>query len=485
MAAGLLSNLAFEPFGLFPVIFVTLALLFRLWDSVSPVRAALLGFAFGIGFYGLGVHWIYVSVHEFGAALPLLAAAAVVLLSCILSALTALAGYLQAKFRTPHNWRFLALIPSLWVLAEWVRAWLFTGFPWLYIGYSQTGNWLAGWAPMLGVLGVSFAVCTIAGALTLIILRKSPILPASVVAAILLAGAAGSWTDWTNERYSPIEVAIIQGAVTVVDKWNKKKAVKLLDYFVTESRTHADKDLIVWPEAALPYFDTRLEKLKLWEVLQDLPADFLVGTLEKQVEDDRTNYYNSAFGITAEGVQRYRKSRLVPFGEYMPLRFLFEWLSDYVNLPASDMSAFTAPQAPLELAGRPAGISICYEDAFPSDILNLLPDASYLINISEDAWFGRNLAPYQRLQMSQMRAIESARPVLRAANKGISVSIDHRGRVIDLLSQAEGKILTTSIVPTAGTTPFVRFGLAPILILCAALFVVSVAASGKARETLN
>ena len=481
LAAGLLTNLAFEPVGFFPVAFFTLALLFWLWSPVSPGRAALLGFAFGVGFYGLGIHWIYISVHEFGSALPILAGAAVVLLACIMSALVALSGYLQAKFRTSDTWHYLAMIPALWVLTEWVRGWLFTGFPWLYIGYSQTGSWLSGWAPILGVLGVSFAVCTIAGALALILVRRSAILPAVAIAAVSFAGFIGERIDWASESHSPIKVAIIQGDVSVLEKWDQENAVKLLNYFVTESRTLADNDLVLWPEIALPYRDTRLEKLRLWELLEEIPADFLIGTLEEQAEGDITNYYNSAYGITDDGVQKYRKSRLVPFGEYTPLRNLLGWLSDYVILPASDMTEYGTPQAPLRLAGQPAGVSICYEDAFPEDILKMLPDASYLINISEDAWFGDRLAPHQRLQMSQMRAIETARPVVRAANKGISVSIDHRGRVIDQLSQSEGMILRTSIVPTSGTTPFARFGFTPILVLCAALIALSIAATRKNR----
>ncbi len=477
-ASGLLTNLAFEPFGFAIAAFLTLALLFRLWAGVSAGRAAWLGFAFGIGFYGIGINWIYISVHEFGSASPILAGASVALLACIMALFPALAGYAQAIVRAPSIWRYLALIPSLWTLAEWLRGWLFTGFPWLYAGYSQTDTWLAGWAPLTGVLGVSFAICVVAGALALSIRGVRPV-PIGIAALIVASGFSASRVDWAAERLPPINVAVVQGDVSVLQKWNRQNAIRLLDYFVTESQAIADADLIVWPEIALPYRDTHLEKIRLWETLENHPADFLVGTLEERLENGTVHHYNSAYGITDDGMQKYRKSRLVPFGEYTPFRDWLGWLHDFVVLPASDMTAFDRPQQPLNLAGQPAAVTICYEDAFPAEVVRMLPAAAYLVNISEDAWFGDRLAPHQRLQMSRMRALETARPVVRAANKGISASISHRGEVIDQLEQAKGRVLKTAITPTAGATPFVRYQSVPLLALCAALTGVSLIAGRR------
>ena len=468
LAAGLLTNLAFEPFGYFIVVFFTLAFLFRLWNSASPSQAAWLGFMFGIGFYGVGINWIYISVHDFGFASPILAGTTVVLLAVIMSLFTAISGYLQTKIHASLIWRNLALIPAIWTLAEWTRGWLFTGFPWLYVGYSQTDTWLAGWAPLTSVLGVSFIVCTLAGVLSHLSHKVRPI-PLGIAALIILIGFVGSRTDWTDETFKPIKVVVVQGDVSVIEKWDRNNAIRLLDYFVTESRAIADADLIIWPEIALSYPDTHLEKIGLWNILGEHTADFLVGTLEEEIELETTRYYNSAYGISEDDLQKYRKARLVPFGEYTPFRRWLDWLNELVSLPASDMTTYNPPQQPLLLAGQLAGVSICYEDAFPSDIIKMLPAATYLVNISEDAWFGDRLAPHQRLQMSRMRAIESARPVVRAANKGISASIDHRGQVIDQLEQSEGKVLKTTIIPTSGTTPFVRYGFIPLLILCVVL----------------
>ena len=265
------------------------------------------------------------------------------------------------------------------------------------------------------------------------------------------------WTPaWIHEN-SPIKVALVQGDIEIHAKWDRQQARHHLNYFVTQTEALNESDLVIWPEIALSYTATELEKLKLWELLQSYPPDVLLGVLEEQVVDQETIYYNSAFGIS-DKIQKYRKSHLVPFGEYTPFRFLLGWLKDFVIIPSSDMSAYDEPQMPLMLAGQPAGVSICFEDAFPSEILKMLPEANYLINISEDAWFGRVLAPAQRLQMSRMRAMETGRPVLRVANKGISASIDHKGQVIDQLSQADGKVLMTAITPTTGENTFVKLG---------------------------
>ncbi len=484
LAAGLLTNLAFEPFGYFIVAFFTLALLFRLWNRASATKAAWLGFLFGIGFFGVGINWIYISVHDFGFASPILAGTTVVLLATIMSLFTAISGYLQTKIHAPLIWRYLALIPAIWTLAEWTRGWLFTGFPWLYVGYSQTDTWLAGWAPLTSVLGVSLTVCTLAGMISLLT-HKIRLIPLGIAALILLIGFIGSWTDWTDESFKPINMAVVQGDVSVIEKWDRKNAIQMLDYFVTESRAVDETDLIIWPEIALSYPDTHLEKIGLWNILGQHSSDFLVGTLEEEVELETTRYYNSAYGISENALQKYRKARLVPFGEYTPFRRWLDWLNDLVSLPASDMTAYELPQQPLLLAGQLAGVSICYEDAFPGDIIKMLPTATYLVNISEDAWFGDRLAPHQRLQMSRMRAIETARPVVRAANKGISASIDHRGQVIDQLEQSEGKVLKTTIVPTSGTTPFVRYGFIPLLILCVVLIGLSIVLSRNPESQID
>lgn len=456
LVCGFLTNFAFEPAGIYPLVIVTLAVLFGIWGSSSPKLCALTGFAFGLGLFGYGISWLYISIHEFGAAPPALAVIFVMLLVCLLSMFIALCGYLQAIIDIPPHRRYLYLIPSMWVMFEWIRTWVLTGFPWLIVGYSQTDSWIAGWANFVGVLGVSMVVCVVAGVIAYSYLHGLKLTMVTFGTLIVLCGIPTLDPSWIHEL-PPIKVALVQGDIEIHDKWDPQQARHHLNYFVTQTEALSESDLVIWPEIALSYTDTVLEKLKLWELLQSYPPDVLLGVLEEQTVGQETVYYNSAVGISDE-IQKYRKSHLVPFGEYTPFRFLLGWLKDFVIIPSSDMSAYDEPQKPLMLAGQPAGVSICFEDAFPSEILKMLPEASYLINISEDAWFGRVLAPAQRLQMSRMRAMETGRPVLRVANKGISASIDHKGQVIDQLSQADGKVLMTAITPTTGKNTFVKLG---------------------------
>ncbi len=467
MLCGLVANGAFAPFGFYPLIFIALALLFALWQTQTPKACLVTGFLFGLGLYVPGISWLYISVHDSGGAPAAFAAAVVLALAAILAAVIATAGYLQAKMPIASTLRLLLVIPAIWTLSEWIRSWLATGFPWLYVGYTQTDTWLLGWAGIVGVLGVSLAVCTLAAILADLSIRG---LRFGIIAAglLLIAGGYGlsnpSWIELKN----PITVALVQGNVSTQEKWTVPAARELLRFFLTESAQLSEADLVVWPEIALPYTDQRLEKLKVWDRLQALPPDFLIGVFEQRDTATDTFHYNSAYGI-AETIQKYRKRRLVPFGEYTPFRSALSWLDGTVDIPASDFHAFDDPQPPLELAGETIGVTICYEDAFPTDILDMLPQASLLINLSEDAWFGNRLAPAQRLQMSRMRAVEAGRPVLRVANQGLSAAIDHNGQVIAELKRDAGSVLLATLQTTTGATAFVRYGNGPILMLCAAM----------------
>lgn len=461
---GVASNLAFEPFGIYPLIFITLSALFFIWRSSRAGSCATTGFLFGLGLYIPGVSWLFISVHEFGEAPMLFAAAVVVALAAVLSCGLALVGALQSLFKVSPAVRLLTVMPAVWVLFEWVRSWLFSGFPWLYVGYSQTDSYLVGWASVFGVLGVSYAVCVIAAILARFYTAGMNIRLALPGILLVVGGFALVNPPWIQTA-EPIKAAMLQGDVDIKDKWDVRQARKHLEFYFSNSQRFTDVDLVVWPEIALPYTDKRLEKLRLWDRLRTLPPDFIVGVLEEDETAGTVRYYNSAYGIS-DTVQKYRKQRLVPFGEYTPFRSLLQWLDHLVVIPASDFDAYSQRQSPIKVAGQIVGVSICYEDAFPTDMLGMLPEAGMLVNISEDAWFGRNLAPAQRLQMSRMRAVESARPVLRTANQGLSASIDHRGNVTDILTQDQGTVLIATVYPASGTNPFVLFGNYPIVLIC-------------------
>lgn len=471
-ALGCLSVAAFAPFGIHPVIVVALAVLFWCWHEQSPLRCARIGFAYGFGLFIVGISWLYISVRNFGHAPAALAIAVVIAVAAAQAAIIAAAGYLQALATNLHALRYLLLIPSLWVMSEWVRGWLFTGFPWLYVGHSQSDTWLAGWVPYLGALGASFALCLCAGALALLALERSNAAPGRLLALVFAllpwaGGAALASAEWVRELPNPVSAALIQADVSMGDKFDSQSANRTLKFFIETSAEAYRSDLVIWPETALAYSDEQLSAINFWERLKTHPAHFIVGVLDYQSDagDAEPTVYNSVFGI-GEEVQVYRKSHLVPFGEYVPFRNLLRWTSGFVQLPG-DMTPYDAPQGPLDIAGQKVGVTVCYETAFSDEVLKSLPEATMLVNVSEDAWFGSGIAPYQQLQIARMRSLETGRPLLRAANQGVSAAIDHRGQIIASLAQRDGKVLDVQIRPVEGMTPFTRIGHALLAPGCA------------------
>jgi len=475
-AAGLLLPLAFSPFDLFPLAVVSPALLFLLWRDVSPGRAAYRGLIFGLGLFGLGVSWVYVSMHEYGNMPTPLAAFATVLFVAGLSAYFALFGWCQARFFRARGRRHLLLtLPALWVLFEWLRGWLLTGFPWLDLGYSQVGGPLAGYASWLGVYGVSYFCALSAGLLAYSATEPKNILKYALpcFALVWIGGWVAGKVEWVQPVNHPLRVALIQGDVPLADKWRPDNRQAIVARYLALSAEAPQSDLIVWPEAAIPAYLDEIDPeffARLRRIGEAPKADFLIGVVER--DRDKHRYYNSVISIGSHsGV--YRKHHLVPFGEYPPLEPLFGWLMQSLQIPMSDFSAGPSDQPPLSAAGQKIGVSICYEDAFGEEVIHALPQATLLVNVSEDAWYGDSLAPHQRVQMARMRAIEAGRPMLRAANTGPSVVIDDRGRVIARSPEFQRYVLTAVAQPMQGATPYVRFGNLTVILFLAAMAVAS------------
>lgn len=468
LVSGLLLPLAFAPFGWFPLAIISPALLFLFWCEVSTARAAWRGFLFGIGMFGLGVSWVFVSMHRFGNMPIPLAALATGLFVMGLSIYPALLGWLQARFFNARSAAHqLLLLPALWVLLEWTRGWFLTGFPWLNLGYSQVATALSGYAPILGVYGVSFFCVVSAGALAAMVLepKKSFKLYLPLFLLIWTGGWLAEKVQWTQTLGKPLQVSLIQGNVSLENKWRPESRGAILNRYLTMSTQAPRSDIIVWPESAVPtYLDAidsnYLDRLK--RLSQEKQTDLVIGIVERDA--DKKNYYNSVISIGAS-TSTYRKHHLVPFGEFLPFKIFFSWLLQTLEIPMSDFSAGPADQAPLSVAGQKAGISICYEDAFGEETIRALPQASLLINVSEDAWFGDSLGPHQRVQMARMRALETERVLLRAANTGPSMVIDEHGTVTARSPQFEMYALTALAQPRQGSTPYVRFGNGPIVLL--------------------
>jgi apolipoprotein N-acyltransferase len=467
LLAGIGLVLSFAPFGFYPLAIIFPAILFYFWSEAKPVRSAWLGFLFGLGLFGAGASWVYVSIHEFGFMPAPLAALLVFLFVAVLSLFPAIAGGLQARIAKPGFVRLLFAAPVLWALMEWLRGWLLTGFPWLHLGYSQSNSLLMNLSPLIGVYGISLMVAILAAiAASMVRSRHKGQLLATggLAAAIFFFGWIATDLQFVEPAGKKVDIALLQGNVPLSEKWKPGASHQIISHYVALSRGAAnDAEIIVWPEGAVP---DSWQHVSAWLGLslprrQDGSApDYLIGTIDSEPAG---HYYNAAITVLATNNKPqasgiYRKHHLVPFGEFLPFKPLLGWLIDYLKIPMSDFSSWQGTQPDTKLAGWPVAISICYEDAFGEELAATVSDAAFLINISEDAWFGDSLAPHQRLQMAQLRARETGRYFVRAANTGITAVINEKGEVAASLEQFTSGALVSEVVPMKGITPYVRYG---------------------------
>ncbi len=485
---GAVTVAGYAPFGVFPLPVLTLAALFYLWSKApSPRGAAMQGFAYGLGLFLFGVSWVYVSLHDFGAMPALLAAIATFLFCAFLALLPAAAAYGCVRPRFSRAVMCALLAPAAWTLAEWTRGWILTGFPWLAIGYSQIpASPLAGYAPVVGIYGVTLATAASAGLLVVLWQsateksevgsRKSEVLrvilhPSSFILVVIwLTGFALKQIAWTVPAGAPVAVSVLQGNVAQDLKWREDRVVPTLNTYrrLTESST---AKLIILPETALPLFLQQVPEDYLNALAAHARAqggDILIGIPERIAGE---GYYNSVITLGSSPRQVYRKSHLVPFGEFIPLRPLLAGIVGALAIPLQDFSRGGADQRPLTVAGERVAVNICYEDAFGEEIIRQLPEATLLVNVSNVAWFGRSLAPRQHLQISRARAMETGRTMLRATNTGVTGVIDPRGELVAAAPEFATATVTHQVQGYRGATPYVRWGNYGALLLCVALIV--------------
>jgi apolipoprotein N-acyltransferase len=469
---GALTVLGFAPFYLFPLPLVTLAFLCHFWrNSARPRTAGLLGFSFGMGIFSAGVTWLYISLHDFGAMPMLVAVLALIFLCGYLALFPAMTGWVLKKLdiAAPIVWALAA--GALWALSDWLRSVLFTGFPWLTLGYSQAPlSPLAGFAPVIGVYGVSLLVILSAALLCLLgqkeFLKRRYFVP---LLAIWLAGFGLQQIHWTQPEGEPVTVSLLQGNIPQDMKWREDQLISSMENYARLT-LQSDSRLIITPEISIPLYRNEVSPGYLGQLAahaKQNSGDILIGLVE--APGNGSEYYNSMFSFGASPEQSYRKYHLVPFGEFIPLKPVFGWIINVLKIPLSDFSRGALGQQPMNIAGQRVAVNICYEDVFGEEIIQQLPQATLLANVSNDAWFGRSIGPRQHLQISQMRAIETGRYMLRATNTGVTAVIDERGKVLQ-----EAEIFTTTALHgTAqgftGATPYVRFGNSLILGLCGIL----------------
>ena len=482
LVAGAACVFGFAPFYAWPVPIVALAVLFHVWTgSLTPRQAAISGFAFGLGYFLAGVSWVFVSLHEYGSMPAALAAIATFLFCAFLALYFALPGWIAARF-APTPGRRLVLAAAAVTLAEWLRGWVFTGFAWLNLGTSQVpSSPLAGYAPWLGAYGTSFAVVGAAALLAALASRlarpRERGYAVAGLAALFAAGAAAGLVEWTRPAGATVKVALLQGNIPQEIKWREEIRPRIFEAY-REMIVAADARIVVIPETALPAFIDQLPADYLGGLREHARAagkDILMGTVERNPRGGEVDYYNSLVSLTAPGMPSYRKRHLVPFGEFIPAGF--NWILAVLRIPMSDFARGLAVQPPLEAAGIPLGVAICYEDIFGEEVIDALPRAQLLVNVSNDAWFGHSFAADQHLQASQMRALETGRWMVRSTNTGASAAIDPSGRVVSRLPPFTAATLVETVEPREGMTPYARFGNVP-----AVLFALGLAAAAMLRR---
>lgn len=459
---GALTVFGFAPFGLFWLPWLTLAGLLALWQqAATPAHTFKLGLAFGLGLYGFGIYWIYISLHTFGGMPAWFAAFCTFCLCAFMALFPALAGLLAKRLG-----HVLWSAPLLWALSDWVRSWIFTGFPWLTLGYSQAPDSpLAGFLPVVGVYGVSALLMLLSASLLALTPPRGKA-PLWLLAGLLLGGSLLTRVPWVTPAGAPVTVGLLQGNISQSIKWSPEQAERTLQQYLQMVR-QTQATLIVLPETALPVLVDQLDPRYLEALAQharDQQGDVLLGVVETRGDA----YFNSALSLGTAPRQTYAKSHLVPFGEYIPLKSVFGWIyRDWLHMPLSDLSRGTS-RAPLHIAGQKIGVNICYEDVFGEEIAQQLPQAELLVNLSNDAWYGQSFAADQHMQFSQVRAIETGRMVLRSTNTGATAIIDHQGHVLQHAPHDQATIVQGEARSYRGTTPYVRWGNWAFLLLSAA-----------------
>ncbi|MGP9801769.1 apolipoprotein N-acyltransferase [Rheinheimera sp. NSM] len=484
IAAGGVTTLAFAPYTLWWLPLLSVALLVLLLQRAgSAKQAALLGFSYGVGWFGVGISWVHVSIAQFGG-LPLAGSLGLMaLLVGYLALFPALAGWLSAKLRNPA---FTPLLfAACWTFSEWLRSVLLTGFPWLSLGYSQTSHGLSDFAPLIGETGISFLLVFAAAALAQLF---SPQRAAARYSYLLIAGLlftiAPQLSALKGWHYSDnaIDVVLVQGNIKQDLRWAPEQEWPTMLKYMDLTRPYFQTDLVIWPEAAIPQLEPLaegyLENLNRAALYADTAVisgilDYNFKTqqawnnlivLGKRQPDSTDGDYFYGHG------NRYSKHHLLPIGEFVPFESWLRQLAPIFDLPMSSFSRGSYVQPNLVANGYHLLPAICFEIAFPAQIsANMTADTQLLLTVSNDAWFGDSIGPQQHLQIAQMRALEFGRPLLRATNNGVTATVDAAGNISARAAQFTDAVLQDKMRLTHGQTPYARFGDWPLAVLCTML----------------
>lgn len=474
LLAGALVPLSLSPFGFWPLGLLSVFILLFTLQNSSPVQAARRGWCYGFGFFGIGASWVYVSINVYGNASGFFAGFLTLLFVGGLAILFSLQCWLYQRFFSQA--RPALGFAALWVLFEWLRSWLFTGFPWLYLGYGHVTSWLHPLAPVLGVMGISFAVVLLAGMFYELLstwrqqLVFQPLQYAVYGVFLLLFGVTVflldrfTWVEAIPERQA--DVALVQANIDQNLKFDPNYLNDGLNLYASLSDPLWENDIVIWPETAIPMLYQRAGSVLTYfdQQARTYDSSLVSGILFR--EENRT--YNSITAL-GNGSGVYHKQKLVPFGEYVPLTGLMEPLLSLFSLPMSSLSAGAKQQELLQASGFTLASYICYEVVYPDFVRQQAWQADFLVTISNDTWFGASIGPLQHLQMAAMRALENGRYMVRATSNGVTAFIDEKGHIIAQAPQFEVATLSESVPVFRGRTPFSRWGSWPIILMSAAV----------------
>lgn len=466
---GTLLMFAFAPFSLFPLAVIAPVGLCALLYKAKTERSFWLGYFFGIGLFSSGVYWVFISINRFGDVPSILAGLITAALIAFLAIFPAAScAYATRYFKSNTRSQFVFALPGIWVLFEWVRSWLFTGFPWLIIGYSQTNSPLKGYAPLLSVFGISLVLMVTSGLIfdTWIAYRqrakRTIAINCTIIAALWIVGGLTSLIPWTTPVGKPLTVSLVQGNIPQSLKWDPENvALSFSRYRDLSEPLFGKADLIIWPESALPmamqdatgYINDIASKAR------DTNTNLLFGI---PVQNGDKGYFNALVSVGAHEAH-YEKRQLVPFGEYVPFQRLFARAFDFMNVPMSNMIKGEHAQNTLQLGDINILPAICYEIAYPDLIRTLDDNVNLILTVTNDAWFGESTAQAQHLQMAAMRSLELARTGLFVSNDGITAIINEKGQIESAAPAHTTYVLKGTAQRFTGFTPWMRNGLDPVL----------------------
>lgn len=491
LVAGAVFSFSLAPYGLWALaVFSPMVLYACLVGESRAGRAFWLGQAYGFGLWAVGAFWLYTSIHEYGSIATPLALIMIAVMACVMGLFHGVMAWAFVRFLGRQPLAFA----SLWVVQEWAKTWLLTGFPWLFVGYALTDvPYLTAFAPVFGVFALSFMVVLFGASVVELFRQKLSFLLISttlVLASVFVTMINPKWTTPTGDKLS---FSLIQGNIPQDLKWLTEYRMETLKIYADLSMSEWGQEVVVWPEASIPMFQD-----EAWWFIdmvhnhaREQGATWVMGIPYKDVEHynpaERAypHLYNSVLALGEDSGGLYKKQNLVPFGEYIPFEGVLNILPDLANMSeAVSFSRGTRGQKPLLVKGQHMGSAVCYEVAYPDTTRHNAKDTGFLLTVSNDAWFGTSAGPRQHLQMVQMRSLETGRWFVRATNTGVTAFIDDKGRIVSQAVPNTPTVLRGEVPMMTGMTPFMRFGSYPILLVCALLTVLSFVFKSQKRHEL-